>query len=166
MAELNNVLYRQLNREEVFPPPSKGVEIRRARPDEAERWANVIGTAFREGEPCPPDFVAMFTPLFEIERSVPFFATVDGNVAGGGGGLIIDEHKLIALSGAATLPQFRGRGVQTAVLHARLKLAAEEGCDLAVTVTRGGTTSQRNAERLGFRVAYSKATVIKEVKRV
>jgi hypothetical protein len=30
-------------------------------------------------------------------------------------------------------------------------------------VTRGGTTSQRNRERLGFRVAYSKVTVIKNL---
>jgi hypothetical protein len=30
-------------------------------------------------------------------------------------------------------------------------------------VTQGGTISQRNCERLGFRVAYSKVTVIKEV---
>jgi len=162
LAELNNVLYRQLSRDEVFPPPASGVEIRPAKPDEAELWADVIGRGFREGEPCPPDFAAMFTPLFQIPRSVPFFAWVDGKLAGGGGGLIVDEHKLIALSGAATLPEFRGRGVQTAVLHARLKLAIQEGCDLAVTITRGGTTSQRNAERLGFRVAYSKATVIKQ----
>jgi ribosomal protein S9 len=42
-----------------------------------------------------------------------------------------------------------------------MKLAADQHCDLAVTVTRGGTTSQRNAERLGFRLAYSKATLLK-----
>jgi hypothetical protein len=33
-----------------------------------------------------------------------------------------------------------------------------------VVVTRGGTTSQRNCERLGFHVAYSKVTVIKNLK--
>jgi hypothetical protein len=32
-----------------------------------------------------------------------------------------------------------------------------------VIVTRGGTTSQHNAERLGFRLAYSKATMVKEL---
>jgi hypothetical protein len=39
--------------------------------------------------------------------------------------------------------------------------AAKAGCEFAVIVTQGGTTSQRNAERLGFRVAYSKATMLK-----
>jgi hypothetical protein len=39
--------------------------------------------------------------------------------------------------------------------------ASRERCEFAVVVTQGGTTSQRNAERLGFRVVYSKATLIK-----
>jgi hypothetical protein len=41
--------------------------------------------------------------------------------------------------------------------------AVRSGCEYAVVVTNGGTTSQRNAERLGFRVAYSKVTVIKQL---
>ena len=32
---------------------------------------------------------------------------------------------------------------------------------LAVVVTRGGTISERNCVRLGFRIAYSKVSVIK-----
>jgi len=41
--------------------------------------------------------------------------------------------------------------------------ASAAGCEYAAVVTQGGTTSQRNAERLGFRVAYSKVTVIKQL---
>jgi hypothetical protein len=44
-----------------------------------------------------------------------------------------------------------------------MQVAAQAGCEVAVIVTQGGSTSQRNAERLGFRVAYSKATVIKKL---
>jgi len=47
------------------------------------------------------------------------------------------------------------------LLRARLQAAAEAGCEFAVVVTNGGSDSQRNCERLGFRVAYSKATVVK-----
>jgi hypothetical protein len=43
-------------------------------------------------------------------------------------------------------------------------LFIEAGCEYAVVVTRGGTTSQRNCECLGFRVAYSKVTVVKNFK--
>lgn len=42
-----------------------------------------------------------------------------------------------------------------------MKAAAEAGCELIVVVTQGGSISERNCVRLGFRIAYSKATVIK-----
>jgi hypothetical protein len=44
-----------------------------------------------------------------------------------------------------------------------MQAAVAAGCEYAIVVTQGGTTSQRNAERLGFRVAYSKVTVIKHL---
>ena len=52
---------------------------------------------------------------------------------------------------------------QTALLRARMSAAVQAGCEYAVVVTQGGTTSQRNVERLGFRVAYSKVTLIKQL---
>ena len=78
-----------------------------------------------------------------------------------GAGLVIPEHRVFGLFGAGTLLEFRGRGLQTALLRVRMEAAAKAGCEYAVVVTQGGTTSQRNCERLGFRVAYSKVTVIK-----
>jgi ribosomal protein S18 acetylase RimI-like enzyme len=78
-----------------------------------------------------------------------------------GTGLIIPTHRIFALCGAGTMAEYRGRGLQTALLRVRLAAAAEAGCEYAVVVTQGGTASQRNCERLGFRVAYSKVTVIK-----
>ena len=81
-----------------------------------------------------------------------------------GAGLVIPEHRIFAVCGAGTLSEYRGRGLQTALLRARLADAAAGGCEYAVIVTQGGTTSQRNCERMGFRVAYSKVTVIKNLK--
>ena len=80
-----------------------------------------------------------------------------------GTGLVIPQHKVFALCGAGTLAAYRGRGLQTALLRARMQAAQEAGCEYAVVVTQGGTTSQRNAERLGFRVAYSKVTAIRKL---
>jgi ribosomal protein S18 acetylase RimI-like enzyme len=75
---------------------------------------------------------------------------------------MIPEHGIFAVCGAGTAVEFRRRGLQTALLHARLAAAAQAGCEYAVVVTQGGSASQRNCERIGFRVAYSKVTVIKE----
>jgi GNAT superfamily N-acetyltransferase len=161
MAELNNVLYRWLRREEEFAPGPGGLEIRRGAMDEADLWADVVGRGFFDGKQPPPEFQGMFAPLFQIPDAVAFLVWAGKTAVAGAGGLLIPERKMIAMFGAATLPDFRGRGIQSALLRRRMKLAADQHCDLAVTVTRGGTTSQRNAERLGFRLAYSKATLLK-----
>jgi hypothetical protein len=42
-----------------------------------------------------------------------------------------------------------------------MKAAVEACCEVVVVITQGGTVSERNCVRLGFRIAYSKATVIK-----
>ncbi|MGZ4819900.1 MAG: GNAT family N-acetyltransferase, partial [Terriglobales bacterium] len=111
-------------------------------------------------------FADMLSPLFRVPESLTFVASVDDVPVAAAAGRIIPEHRVFALFGAGTLPDFRGRGIQTALLRTRMKAAAEAGCEFAVVVTRGGTTSERNCLRLGFRIAYSKATVIKHWERV
>jgi hypothetical protein len=37
-----------------------------------------------------------------------------------------------------------------------MRCAADMGCDLAMMVTQPGSDSQRNAERNGFRIAYTR----------
>ena len=43
-----------------------------------------------------------------------------------------------------------------ALLEARLQTAVDAGCDLAMMVAAPGSASQRNAERQGFRIAYTR----------
>jgi len=47
--------------------------------------------------------------------------------------------------------------VQLALLRARLEDAARAGNDVAMTLTAPGSPSQRNIERAGFRLAYTRA---------
>jgi GNAT superfamily N-acetyltransferase len=161
IAELNNVLWRPLRPDESFPGAPPGVELRAGRPEEADSFADIVAPSFHETVQPPEGFHQMLAPLFQIPGVISFVASVNGVMAGVGAGLMIPEHHIVALFGAGTVPEFRRRGIQTAVLGVRLKLAAEAGCELAVVVTQGATVSQRNSERVGFRVAYSKVTVIK-----
>lgn len=72
-------------------------------------------------------------------------------------------HRGVAsLGGAGTLPEFRNRGVQTALILARLEVAAESGCDLAMVATGLDTVSQRNVERRGFQMVYRRSKLIRE----
>jgi ribosomal protein S18 acetylase RimI-like enzyme len=162
IAELNNVLYRKLDAEEKFPPAPSGCEIRRSRLEEADTAGAIVERAFfPDGAPEP--FQGLIAPFYQMERALAFVASLDGKLVACGTGLVIPEHRVFALCGAGTLAEFRGRGLQTALLRARMAAAVAAGCEYAVVVTNGGTTSQRNAERLGFHVAYSKVTVIKQL---
>ena len=162
IAELNNVLYRKLNSGEKFPPPAAGCEVRRSPIEEAHVTGAIVENAFFP-DGAPEVFRGLITPLYQMKQALALVACVDSKLVACGTGLIIPEHKVFALCGAGTLAGFRGRGLQTTLLRARMAAAIEAGCEYAVVVTQGGTTSQRNAERLGFRVAYSKVTVIKKL---
>lgn len=57
---------------------------------------------------------------------------------------------------AETRPEYRSRGCQTALIRQRIADAAHAGCDLVISQTAVGSTSQRNMERAGLRVAFTK----------
>ena len=88
-----------------------------------------------------------------------YLARRGGAIAGGGSVRIAD--RLAQLSGAATLPAHRRRGVQSALLRARLLDAARHGCDLAVVTTEPASKSQENVQRAGFALLYSRAILIR-----
>ena len=64
------------------------------------------------------------------------------------------------LCGAATLPAFRRRGIQSLLYRWRLAIARAAGCDVAVVTTQPGSKSQANAIRQGFSVLYTRAILI------
>ena len=68
--------------------------------------------------------------------------------------MTVRKHGAI-LTSDATLPSFRGRGIQSALLRARIWIAGASDCVLAVIEAEPGSSSQRNMERLGFRVAWT-----------
>lgn len=160
IAELNNVLFAALDPHLSVDVPS-GVTIRCGSSREADVFSDILTRSFFDKEKPPEGFADMLAPLFHFPEALTFLATVDGVPIAGAAGRIIPEHRVFALFGAGTLPNFRGCGIQTALLGTRMKAAAHADCELAVVVTRGATVSERNCIRLGFQIAYSKATVIK-----
>lgn len=162
IAELNNVLYRKLDRSEVFPAPPDHCKIRRSFPEEAEVTGAIVENAFFP-DGAPEAYRGLIAPLYQMEGALAFVAEIDEKPVACGTGLVIPHHRVYALCGAGTLTAYRGRGLQTALLRSRMAAAVAAGCEYAVVVTQGGSASQRNVERLGFRVAYSKVTVIKQL---
>lgn len=82
---------------------------------------------------------------------VRYVALRDGVIADGGSFCMAEC--VAQLTGAATVPAHRRRGVQTALLSARLGDAAAAGCDLAVTTTHSqGRSLSRTLSASGIRV--------------
>jgi GNAT superfamily N-acetyltransferase len=161
MAELNNVMARRLAPKERFEESVEGMEFRPCAPEDTQLWTHTMLRGFFPEGQIPEGWDKLLAPMAEVPNSLAMIVWGDGRPVACCGGLISREHRMIALGGTSTMPQYRGRGIQTAAIGRRLNRAIAEGCDLAVVVTLGNTTSQRNAERMGFTVAYSKATVTK-----
>jgi len=167
LVSFENVLGRSLTgQSEPVPPP--GVQVRRIGDDELDAWLEVVVEAFAhpdtEGLPQHEDF-----PRDAIERAerdlvaapgvVCYLALLDGVIAGGAS---LRMAEGIAQFGAATLPAYRRRGVQTALLSARVADAAAAGCDIAVVTTQPGSSSQHNVQHRGFDLLYTRAVLVKQ----
>jgi GNAT superfamily N-acetyltransferase len=152
--------------ERVMPA---GVEVRRSGEDEFGPWLDVVVEASihpdAAGVPSHEEF-----PRELIERAerdlvgagaVRYAALRDGVMAGGAG-LRLAEGGVAQFTGAATLPAHRRRGVQTALLAARLTDAAAAGCDIAVVTTQPGSKSQQNVQRRGFDLLYTRAILVND----
>lgn len=157
IAEFNSVLIRRIQAEEPFTPPT-GMFIERVTPETLASWMAVIAKGFEQ------DIVvaeSVFGGFAALPGATPFLARIEDKVVGGAGGRIVPESRIAALYGTATLPDYRGRGVQTALIARRLHEAALHDCEYAVVSTMPGSGSQRNMERRGFRVAYTKAVMMR-----
>ncbi len=154
IMEANNVLVRQLSRDESFPLPPEGMVVRPIEPQEIELWARTVSQGFDARDDAEPGISLAF-PI--MQNAYPFLACITEQPAGGG---VVAIHKdLAVLFSASTRVAFRNRGVQTALVYARLAFAATQGCNLAVTYTFPDSDSQRNVERQGFGVVYTKMTM-------
>jgi GNAT superfamily N-acetyltransferase len=137
--------------------------------DEFEAWLDVVVTGFAnpDDQGVAPDEEF---PREVLERVMGDLATStgfsrylarrNGEIAGGAS-LRMGEG-VAQLSGATTLPAHRRNGVQTALLLARLDLARESGCDIAVVTTQPGSKSQENAQRQGFQLLYARAILVRD----
>ncbi|MFN2455480.1 MAG: GNAT family N-acetyltransferase [Pyrinomonadaceae bacterium] len=131
------------------------VSVRLARRDEAQVWAETVMRGFLEPEEAPPMMIDMGKTAFHVPATHCFVAEQDGVIIGGGSMGV--RHQVATLSGASTLTAYRKRGAQQALLYHRLKYATtEHACDLAMVATLPGSASQRNVERHGFHVAYTR----------
>ncbi|GGL10424.1 GNAT family N-acetyltransferase [Deinococcus radiotolerans] len=113
-------------------------------------WAALSGQGFGPGS----------EPIMRVVAGLPgtqrFTAHVDGQHAGTAA--LNVQGNVAALFGTSTRPQWRGRGVQTALLAARLHAARGQGAALASVFATPGSDSERNIRRAGFQLSALRLT--------
>jgi len=147
--EFTSVMFRPID----VGPIDVTVSVRIIDASEGERWAQVSADGWRESGHA--DFILS---LGRVHAHAPgtrlFVAEIDGTPIAAAALNLSDG--VAHLAGASTVPAGRKQGAQLALLDARLRHAAEQGCDLALMGALPGSGSQRNAERHGFRIAYTR----------
>lgn len=158
--ELSTVLHQSLPVGEGGEPTSEkasrtsGIRTRAIAKDETEQWARYSAMGWGHA-PELAAFMESFGRITAAAKGITcFVAELAGETIATGALAIHDGVALLA--GASTRPEFRGRGAQTALLAARLTHATNAGCDIAMMAAAPGSTSQTNAERQGFAVAYTR----------
>lgn len=93
--------------------------------------------------------------LYKSENWKFYLASVENETAGIG--VLFHKDEIATLAAATTVPEYRNKGVQRALIKVRLNQAIKQNCNLVVGQARYGSVSQNNMERLGLKIAYTKA---------
>ena len=147
--------YRIVECNNVLAGPVAGSPDARTRIAEDERvWTRTMLEGFFSRTEFSEVELDVGWRLFGLENMTAWIATVDAVPAAAAGMNV--RGKLALLFADSTIEKYRGQGLHLALIRARLKRAADLGCDLATAATIPGTASQRNYERAGFGVVYTK----------
>jgi hypothetical protein len=162
--ELSNVLYQELagatratgaagaTRAQGAADATSPLRVRQIEKHEAAAYGAISVRGWSEMPEVIP-FIHGFAQS-SVAVATCFVAELDGEAIANAA--MFMHGGVALLAGASTVPEGRRQGAQQALLYARLHAAAEHGCDLALVVTAAGSASQRNSERNGFKVAYTR----------
>lgn len=133
---------------------ARGLRVRRIDAHEQRAWAETAADGWSETRELRDFMLAFGAVIAAADAAYAFVAEHDGRMIATAAMMIHDGVALLA--GASTVPDGRRLGAQTALLATRLATATAAGCDLAMMCAAPGSGSQRNAERHGFRVCYTR----------
>jgi Acetyltransferase (GNAT) family len=154
-CELTTVLFRSIQPGVSFADTrNPNIRVRKIHQGESELWTKTAAKGWSETLELSQFVESLAGVNAQNHKSLFFFAELDGHPIATGAMNIHDGVAILA--GASTIPDARKQGAQLALLDSRLRYAAEHGCDVAMMCALPGSASQRNAERQGFRIAYTR----------
>jgi GNAT superfamily N-acetyltransferase len=141
----------------------EGVRIERIDPRDDRQVDVFVRTSasgfIPEGEQISEEYLRTGARAARAPEHDSYVAWVGDEVAGAGG--CGTRHGVTSLFGTSVLPRFRRRGVQQALMAVRLERALALGSDLADITSHPGIPTERNAGRLGFRLAFVRPVLVR-----
>jgi GNAT superfamily N-acetyltransferase len=154
-----NLLARELDGAVAVDPPP-GIEIRAVRPGEEALFVEVSSSGFREvGQPISAVELEIGLRMVSHPLVWSVMALSDGVPVAGASAEV--RGPVAALFGASTLPEWRGRGIQGALIRARLAEAWARGARIATIGSIPGAPTERNVARQGFRVVCTRFQLVR-----
>lgn len=154
VTEFNNVLVKRMPGTEIVFTP----RVRRATPGEVDLWSHTVGQGFFEQAELTAGEMNVGRAIFAMPGALCYLASGAAGEAAGGAAMAV-HGGLATLFADTTVAGFRRQGLHRELIAARLNEAMAQGCDMAMAVTEAGSGSQRNYERSGFEVVYTKVTM-------
>jgi hypothetical protein len=136
--------------------PSPEIAVRKLREDEFETYGTIHCASFGLPENGIAPVAANNRVLFD-RPGWTFYLGLAGDRPAAAG-VLRTANGVGSLTFAATLPEFRGLGLQRALLLARLEETRRLGGRLLVGQCAYLSQSHRNMERVGMRLAYVRTT--------
>jgi hypothetical protein len=154
VTEFNNVLVKRLAGTAIVLTP----RVRRALPDETDLWSHTVGMGFFEEHELTTEEMDVGRAICAMPGALCYLAvTESGELAGAAAAAVYSG--LATLFADSTIAGHRRGGLQRELIAARLNEGLAQGCDLATASTLPGSGSQRNYERMGFEVVYTRVTL-------
>jgi len=157
-AEFNNVLVKRIAGAPIVLAP----RVRRALAGEDDLWSHTVGRGFFDQGDLTTAEMDVGRAIFAMAGALCYLAVTTAGEPAGGGALAVRDG-LATLFADSTIAAFRSQGFHRELIAARLNEAIAQGCDTATASTLPGSTSQRNFERFGFEVVYTKTTLVKNI---
>lgn len=155
-VEATSVLYKLLSKEDTaYQAINPEITSRYMQEGEEKIWASTSATGWSTEAPGLSEFLYEFAQIAaQSQGVVSFFANLNGKPISTG--MLYIDNDIAMITGDSTIAEGRNRGAQNVLIAARLNHAADRGCTIAMMAASPGSKSQRNAEKNGFRLAYTR----------
>lgn len=134
-------------------PAVDGLTVERVRPEQAAEYATIAFASFSERGPWFRGIVEALVRRRANGRSLSvYLGRLDGVPAATG--MLFDVRPVAGLGNASVLREFRGRGIQTAMIAHRMHVGWKRGLRIFFGQTQS-PASAHNLEDLGWRRLYT-----------